>query len=871
MLFFAANTHAGELSSLRAQQRMSLKTKALTTGSQTFRLLVIPVDFTDTRLADNWNTTALSHQLAGGDESVETYFDVASNGILELQTILAPLVHLPDERRAYSSVARTRVLATEALEATRLVLPLHIADSDQDGEVDGVLVLHSGIGLENDLDEGLIIPLQYWLEDPVVDHGVVARSYAVASLGSGLGVWLHETGHLLGLEDRYDLHLGAGGFDGIATGRGGLGRFSLMASGHLGRGDGSGASLLDAYSRIELGWASTRPKPLSGDHIRLTGHILRIDCPDTDGKEYFLCETRTETGHPYDAEVPADRLLIYHVDENVPEDGQSTFDPETRHLRVRLVEADLDDSVARGLDQGDVMDLFPTDGTMQSWTAIGYEMELGVSLDFIRPEDTGVEFQYHDLSGSWLTELRFSVADSDTTLSFSMTTSDPTINNAVVRLVITDESGRWDTDGLVELVMSDGALRPITLPVWHPSLALTHGTSTTIRMELLEPDIRDLGAAVWVWGGETPTFADWPQGWTIPTLEAGSTVWLDWSDASFSPTGGPMLACLEALEIPDDWPDVQLTNNADVSMTSPPISGHLGFTFLHAVDVPPDEGAFQGDGARVEAIDPTGLSHILEPAGSYPHRVAAASTSPLANEYVFGGTGSLDGAQRPHWRLERFAAPGIMSDYRIRFRLATDALWRGRGWLLADLMQSTDPDPLPFQPVLSDGTWTWSPHPYPEAPSEIQLSADGGVTWTTVAHASAVSITDSDLMRHMSTLALTRAKFRALVEFGDAMLQTRSVDIRKTSTKPLDLLVWPNPAAAGARLTVTVSKSAQQGLLAVHDLRGRRVRSWTLGAGQQIVHWDGRDHDARSLPAGRYFFRLTVGATTSIRSVTLLP
>jgi hypothetical protein len=212
-----------------------------------------------------------------------------------------------------------------------------------------------------------------------------------------------------------------------------------------------------------------------------------------------------------------------------------------------------------------------------------------------------------------------------------------------------------------------------------------------------------------------------------------------------------------------------------------------------------------------------------------------------------------------------------MSEYRIRFRFATDALWRGRGWLLADLSGSEHADPIPFQPVLSDGTWTWSPHPYPEAPSTIQLSADGGVTWTTVAQTIGVSLPDSDLMQHMSELALTHAKFRALVEFGDIMLQTRSVDVRVTTVKPLDLLVWPNPATSGARLTVTVSKSTATGLLDVHDLRGRRVRSWNLGAGHQVVHWDGRDDDARALPAGRYFFRLTVGATTSIRSVTLLP
>ena len=66
----------------------------------------------------------------------------------------------------------------------------------------------------------------------------------MASLHSGPGIWAHETGHLLGLEDRYDPNLRPAGGSEVLS-RGGLGRFSLMASGAW----GTGGSALEALRR----------------------------------------------------------------------------------------------------------------------------------------------------------------------------------------------------------------------------------------------------------------------------------------------------------------------------------------------------------------------------------------------------------------------------------------------------------------------------------------------------------------------------------------------------------------------------------------------------------------------------------------------
>lgn len=59
--------------------------------------------------------------------------------------------------------------------------------------------------------------------------------------------------------------------------------------------------------------------------------------------------------------------------------------------------------------------------------------------------------------------------------------------------------------------------------------------------------------------------------------------------------------------------------------------------------------------------------------------------------------------------------------------------------------------------------------------------------------------------------------------------------------------------------------------LAVHDARGRRVRSLVNrnhGPGQHTVHWDGRDDAGRSMPSGTYLMRLeAAGEVTTSKAV----
>ena len=145
----------------------------------------------------------------------------------------------------------------------------------------------------------------------------------------------------------------------------------------------------------------------SGDpHDLLPGRAYRIWQGGQIGSEYFMLEVRApQVDKPYDAQVPAGNLLVYHVDETVPEGGYKLEGGGQWHLRARLVEADGNTSLADGQDDGSLADLFPGSlGVTQltpasqpsSW---GYTGNSGVALTGIVGSAAGVEVAASAVTG----------------------------------------------------------------------------------------------------------------------------------------------------------------------------------------------------------------------------------------------------------------------------------------------------------------------------------------------------------------------------------------------------------------------------------------------------------------------------------------
>jgi hypothetical protein len=144
---------------------------------------------------------------------------------------------------------------------------------------------------------------------------------------------IHETGHVLGLPDYYDLDPKAGP-------NGGLGLFDMMDSGAFDH---------NCFSKFLLGW--TKPKVADAGDFKLRPAGEAADCvlvaPANWNKdpfsEFFLVENRRKTGNDTDTHFPGNGgLVVWHVDARLNDDGTDFLynNSTTEHKLLKLLEAD---------------------------------------------------------------------------------------------------------------------------------------------------------------------------------------------------------------------------------------------------------------------------------------------------------------------------------------------------------------------------------------------------------------------------------------------------------------------------------------------------------------------------------------------------
>ncbi len=907
------------LHQLRAQRRaaqQALQAQADKSGSPvTFGLLVIPVDFSDARLSAGWNpTTDLAPQLFAEDNpSLARYFAVASAGKLDLRITLAPLVHLPGDRRSYSDIgyngySRTRALATEALTAVRdQGLEFRRLDNDgpdglpgtadDDGQVDGVLILHGAPGQENDASDGLIQPLQFYLDEPVVDEGVTASFYAVASLHSGHGIWAHETGHLLGMEDRYDflLHPDSGAAD--VRSLGGLGRFSLMASGAWGGGDGLDPALPDAYTCSQLGWYPVEDLPAySGDpHDLLPGRAYRIWQGGQIGSEYFMLEVRApQVDNPYDAQVPAGNLLVYHVDETVPEGGYKLEGGGQWHLRARLVEADGNTSLADGQDDGSLADLFPGSlGVTQltpasqpsSW---GYTGNSGVALTGIVGSAAGVEVAASAVTGPLFeASLGF---DSEGVVQFNATSLGEPVDQLSAQLsLLSIGDGMFDSWSIHATFAledeGDGRWVPGEPPTFIPEAGLAPGHETLFRLTLSDGTWSTQQDLVWVWStasGILDFQTHWPGEWTI-TFGGGdeSTTWHQWSEGAGLTLGPTAVLAATGAQFsrPDSWEEVHYENSAHTLLRS----GLLGpdvasVQIVHAMEVEVlasgeamDGGAIFWEAPRGELVPATVL-------GGYPGRVHPGSSCFLAGRAAFADSSLSFTETGATWRVDEVPVPEGPGPWRLVLGFGSNSLWRRHGWFVAGLYpQASTGQKTPFQV-------SWDPElgmSYAWRVSDLMLNAVGLERWDPASgqwvevRQYLVDGNEGGPFRVVEDLDLapsTRYLVRLVGFTSLGGVASRPVVVypdggADQSVDALHLL-GPNPARGQVNFQVRVpaDKSVR---VQIFDIRGRLIRSLPFSGGDYLTHWDGKNQDGGRMASGVYFIRLDGSGPALTRKVVL--
>lgn len=356
---------------------------------RTLQNLVVLIKFRDhekRKLPTRQMYDALFNQVGGNKTfaptgSVKDLFLANSYGNLVINSTVLDWIQLPETESYYAE--KQSGLGNLLLDAMNTALKLiedkkmvQIRDFDVDGDgfFDALTFIHSGFGAEWGEEDCDGKPKEYRIwshhrnlsrrEKSCGSGSVCMGGYQIASGLWGyctdriarVGVISHELGHLLGLEDMYDI--GGGGF--------GIGSYGLM--GNCWGFDGSQLHppLMDPWSKQKLGWITPTVLTTSGkyniDAVHNTGQVYQIKQGFPRG-EYLLIENRQPNAME---SLPQGGLAIWHVDEKATFEeegfpGQAGWPENGKHYKVALLQADGEFHLERGKGYGDGGDVWHAD------------------------------------------------------------------------------------------------------------------------------------------------------------------------------------------------------------------------------------------------------------------------------------------------------------------------------------------------------------------------------------------------------------------------------------------------------------------------------------------------------------------------------
>lgn len=347
-----------------------------TTGN--IRVLALLIDYPD--LPSQYTVADLQSLLTNpnhrsGDGSFKSFYTDASFNQLTITVDVMGWYRAQNNYAYYSDSAgtpRAAKLVREAVDAAETAgANFANYDNDNDGDVDGILVVHSGPGAETGIpNRNRHIWSHRWVMSggssvpgggSVTYDGKFINDYMInpETRGTltnprlvGIGVFCHEFGHNLGLPDLYDTDASNGDSEGI-------GNWAVMAGGTWLGGEHRPGGFC-AWSKEDLGWISPTAltatstgtyslKPAS----TVQNDIVKITTSEP--TEYFLLENRQKTGR--DLELPGHGLAIWHINTTKTNSFGNRVNGDETLKGVDLEEADgladLDNEVNRG-DGGDV-------------------------------------------------------------------------------------------------------------------------------------------------------------------------------------------------------------------------------------------------------------------------------------------------------------------------------------------------------------------------------------------------------------------------------------------------------------------------------------------------------------------------------------
>jgi M6 family metalloprotease-like protein len=222
-------------------------------------------------------------------------------------------------------------------------------DTDGDGYVDNIYFFYAGYGQADDPNgTDFIWPhsahletdwkMNLTLDDKKINRYACSNEIRYSTTGevkpTGIGTFVHEFGHVLGLADHYDVSYGMLTF--------GLGSWDTMASGAYNNSMNT-PPLFSAFERSELSWLKYTELNTSADSVNVLpnlgdcnkGYVVKVP---NNKNEYYVLENRQQTG--FDKYLPGHGMLVWHIDMDSTAWMTNTVNVTANHQRVDLIEAD---------------------------------------------------------------------------------------------------------------------------------------------------------------------------------------------------------------------------------------------------------------------------------------------------------------------------------------------------------------------------------------------------------------------------------------------------------------------------------------------------------------------------------------------------
>lgn len=294
----------------------------------------------------------------------------------------------------YGNDAHPELMAVEACQQLDATVDFSQYDRDGDGYIDNVYILYAGRGEASGGSADTVWPHSwnvssagvgtYLFDDKMLDRYACSNEWE-GEAPDGIGTFVHEFSHVLGLPDIYP-----SSYTEAFT----PGDFCVMDHGSYNN-DGRTPPNYGIFERNALGWM--RPAQLTGETVTdytvrpiesMDGYAIMTNRAD----EFYLIENRQQTG--WDTYIPGHGMLVWHIDYNSSAWSSNTVNNDKDHQCIDIVEADdIRTKESRGGDP------FPgtkkvTDFThrtlpsMKTWAGI----ELKVPLRNIREEEGNIIF-----------------------------------------------------------------------------------------------------------------------------------------------------------------------------------------------------------------------------------------------------------------------------------------------------------------------------------------------------------------------------------------------------------------------------------------------------------------------------------------------